>query len=122
MALRAALVLGSAAILAATVFGLFFRSARATRDTIQVTGAATERFTADVVKWSITISRQVGTDGVSAGYASLREDRGRVMAALSQAGVQQTAVNVQPVSVNPRWDQFGSQVGFSLDQGLTVVA
>jgi hypothetical protein len=24
--------------------------------------------------------------------------------------------------VNPRWDQFGSQVGFSLDQGLTVIA
>lgn len=122
MALRAALVLGAAAILAAAVFGLFFRSARATRDTIQVTGAATERFTADVVKWSITISRQVGTDGVSAGYSSLREDRGRVIAALSQVGIPQTAVNVQPVSVNPRWDQFGSQVGFSLDQGMTVVA
>lgn len=122
MALRAALVLGAAAILAAVVFGLFFRSARATRDTIQVTGAATERFEADVVKWSITVSRQVGTDGVANGYAALREDRSRVLAALSQSGIAETAVNVQPVSVNPRWDQFGSQVGFSLDQGLTVIS
>lgn len=122
MALRVALVLGAAAILAATVFGLFFRSARATRDTIQVTGAASERFEADVVKWTITISRQVGTDGVAEGYSALREDRARVTAALSQAGIPQTAVTVQPVSVNPRWDQFGSQVGFSLDQGLTVLA
>jgi len=122
MAMRVALVLGTAAILAATVFGLFFRSARATRDTIQVTGAASERFEADVVKWTITISRQVGTDGVAEGYSALREDRARVTAALSQAGIPQTAVTVQPVSVNPRWDQFGSQVGFSLDQGLTVIA
>jgi len=122
MAIRAALVLGAAAILAATVFGVFFRSARATRDTIQVTGAATEPFEADVVKWSITISRQVPTDGVADGYAALREDRAQVVRRLGEAGIPEQTLNVQPVTANPRWDQFGSQVGFSLDQGLTVVA
>jgi hypothetical protein len=122
MAIRAALVLGAAAILAATVFGVFFRSARTTRDTIQVTGAATEPFEADVVKWSITISRQVATDGVSDGYAALREDRAQVVRRLGEAGIPEQTLNVQPVTANPRWDQFGSQVGFSLDQGLTVVA
>jgi hypothetical protein len=122
MAIRAALVLGAAAILAATVFGVFFRSARTTRDTIQVTGAATEPFEADVVKWSITISRQVATDGVADGYAALREDRAQVVRRLGEAGIPEQTLNVQPVTANPRWDQFGSQVGFSLDQGLTVVA
>lgn len=122
MAIRAALVLGVAAILAAAIFGLFFRSARATRDTIQVTGAATEPFESDVVKWSITISRQVPTEGVADGYAALRNDRAQVVRSLSAAGMPEEAVNVQPVTANPRWDQFGSQVGFSLDQGLTVIA
>jgi hypothetical protein len=122
MAIRAALVLGAAAILAAAVFGVFFRSARATRDTIQVTGAATEPFEADVVKWSITISRQVPTDGVADGYTALREDRAQVVRRLGEAGIPEETLNVQPVTANPRWDQFGSQVGFSLDQGLTVVA
>jgi hypothetical protein len=122
MAIRAALVLGAAAILAAAVFGVFFRSARETRDTIQVTGAATEPFEADVVKWSITISRQVPTDGVADGYTALREDRGQVVRRLGEAGIPEETLNVQPVTANPRWDQFGSQVGFSLDQGLTVVA
>jgi hypothetical protein len=122
MAIRAALVLGAAAILAAAVFGVFFRSARATRDTIQVTGAATEPFEADVVKWSITISRQVPTDGVADGYTALREDRAQVVRRLGEAGIPEETLNVQPVTANPRWDQFGSQVGFGLDQGLTVVA
>lgn len=122
MAIRAALVLGAAAILAATVFGVFFRSARTTRDTIQVTGAATEPFEADVVKWSITISRQVPTDGVADGYVALRDDRAQVVRRLGEAGIPEQSLNVQPVTANPRWDQFGSQVGFSLDQGLTVVA
>ena len=122
MAIRAALVLGAAGILAAAVFGLFFRSSRTTRDTIQVTGAATEAFEADVVKWSITISRQVSTDGIAEGYTAPRNDRAQVAQRLVQAGVPEESVNVQPVTANPRWDQFGSQVGFSLDQGLTVVA
>ena len=122
MAIRAALVLGAAGILAAAVFGLFFRSARTTRDTIQVTGAATEAFEADVVKWSITISRQVPTDGIADGYSALRSDRAQVVQRLVQAGVPEGSVNVQPVTANPRWDQFGTQVGFSLDQGLTVIA
>lgn len=122
MAIRAALVLGAAAILAAAVFGVFFRSARATRDTIQVTGAATEPFEADVVKWSITISRHVATDGIADGYTALREDRAQVVRRLGEAGIPEETLNVQPVTANPRWDQFGSQVGFSLDQGLTVVA
>ena len=122
MAIRAALVLGVAGILAAAIFGLFFRSARSTRDTVQVTGAATEPFESDVVKWSITISRQVPTDGLAGGYAALRDDRARVVARLGATGIPETAVNVQPVTANPRWDQFGSQVGFSLDQGLTVIA
>lgn len=122
MAVRAAFVLGAAGILAAVVFGLFFRAARAERDTVQVTGAATERFESDVVKWSISISRQVPLDGVSRGYIALREDRTRVLERLSSAGISAESVSVQPVTANPRWDQFGSQTGFSLDQGLTVVA
>jgi hypothetical protein len=122
MAIRAALVLGVAGIVAAATFGLFFRSTRATRDTVQVTGAATEPFESDVVKWSITISRQVSIEGIAGGYAALRDDRSRVAQRLVEAGIPEEAVNVQPVTANPRWDQFGSQVGFSLDQGLTVVA
>jgi hypothetical protein len=122
MAVRAALVLGVAGILAAVVFGFFFRSARSQRDTVQVTGAATERFESDVVKWSITVSRQVPSDGVARGYGELRSDRVRVMELLAAAGIPQEAVSVQPVTANPRWDQYGSQTGFSLDQGLTVVA
>ncbi len=122
MAIRAALALGVAGILAAAIFGLFFRSAHTTSDTIQVTGAATEPFEADVVKWSITISRQVPTDGLGSGYAALRGDRAQVVQRLAQAGVPEETLNVQPVTANPRWDQFGTQVGFSLDQGLTVIA
>ena len=74
---------------------------------------------------------QVPTRGIEIAEAIARHRIGHVMQAhgraqfmqrLAQAGVPEEAVNVQPVTANPRWDQYGSQVGFSLDQGLTVIA
>lgn len=118
----AALVLGACAIVAATIFGLFFHSTRAGRDTIQVTGAATERFESDVVKWSMTISRQVPVDALASGYAGIAGDRRKVVARLGEAGVVGDAVGFQPISANPRWDQYGNQTGFEVSQGLYVVA
>lgn len=118
----AALILGLCAIVAATVFGLFFQSARAERHTIQVTGAATERFESDVVKWSMTISRQVPTDMLASGYSGIAEDRRKVVARLVEAGVAEDGVGFQPISANPRWDQYGNQTGFEVSQGLYVVA
>ncbi len=118
----AALVLGLCAIVAATVFGFFFHSSRSARDTIQVTGAATERFESDVVKWSLSISRQVPTDMLVSGYTGIAEDRARVIDRLVEAGVAREAVGLQPISANPRWDQSGNQIGFDVSQGLYVVA
>lgn len=118
----AALVLGVCAVVAAVAFGLFFHSARTTRDTIQVTGAATERFESDVVKWSLNISRAVGTDALPQAYRELARDRRVVLDRLAAVGVAEDAVGFQPISANPRWDQYGNQTGFEVTQGIYVVA
>lgn len=121
-ALGAALVLGVCAILAAVTFGMFFYHARSDRQTIQVTGAATERFSSDVVKWSITLSRQVGTGELPRGYSLLRDDVDRVRDRLGRAGVGEEAVGVQPVNARPSYDNRGNRDGFVVDQRLYVVA
>lgn len=118
----AAVILAVGAVVAAVAFGLFFQAARADTDTIQVTGAATERFESDVVKWSLNISRAVGTDALPQGYRGLAEDRRAVLARLAAIGVPEEAVGFQPISANPRWDQYGNQTGFEVTQGIYVVA
>lgn len=118
----ASLVLGLFLLLAATVFGLFHFRSRDQRETISVTGAATERFESDVVKWSITMSRQVPTEGFGSGYALLREDLGRIRGLLREAGIPDQAVGVQPVNAMPTWDQFGTRTGYNLEQSVYVVA
>lgn len=49
MRFRGAVVLSLGLILAALVFGLFFYGARGNRETIQVVGSASRRFTAGVL-------------------------------------------------------------------------
>lgn len=118
----AAGILGAAALVAATVFGLFHYHSRAGQDTVQVTGAATERFRSDVVKWSITLSREVPADELRQGYALLRTDLERVRNRLREVGVAPENVGVQPVNARPRFDNYGNRTGFAVDQSLYVIA
>ncbi|MBD3234797.1 MAG: hypothetical protein GF315_13810 [candidate division Zixibacteria bacterium] len=63
-----AISLGLSFIIASIIFGAFHYNSRSTDDTIQVVGAATRRFDADIVKWRVTISRTAGIDNINQGY------------------------------------------------------
>lgn len=116
------LVLGLSILLAAIVFGLFLYRSRAARDTIQVTGAATEGFESDVLKWRIVLSRQVPTGQVREGYQEIAADLERLLDRLAEAGVPSETAVVQPVNAHPSFDNFGQRVGFNLQQSVYVVS
>lgn len=116
------LVLGVAIVLAAIAFGLFHYRSRGERDTIQVTGAATEGFESDILKWRIVLSRQVPTDGLVEGYAGIAADLDRVLQRLGASGVAREDVGIQPVNAMPNFDQYGNRVGYNLQQSLFVIS
>ena len=116
------LILGLAVFLAAVVFGLFLYRSRAERDTIQVTGAATQAFTSDVIKWRIVLSRQVPTAGLREGYVQIDGDLQGLLRQLQAAGIPAESVSVQPVNAHPSYDNFGQRVGFNLQQSVIVVS
>lgn len=117
-----AVILALGAVLAATIFGAFFHSSRASRDTVQVVGAASERFTSDVIKWQITLARTVDAAVLPSGYAQLRDDVERVRAQLSGAGIPDSAVSTQPVSANPIYNQTGTINSYQVIQGIVVIS
>ena len=116
----AAGVLGAALVIGAVAFGVFFYQARTRSETIQVVGSASERFTSDVAKWRVTLSRRVGDDGLSDGYEQIRQDVERFVERLVAAGVERSAVAIQPVNAQPQWGPNGRD-GYNLAQGLYVV-
>jgi hypothetical protein len=109
-------------VLAALVFGLFFYNARAERATVEVTGAATQQFEADVAKWRLSLSRPAGTDGLAVAYDEVHAGVEQLRAQLRGLGVADTSFGVQPPMANPRFDQQGLVVGYEVQQSVYVVS
>lgn len=120
--LAGAATLALGLVLAAAVFGLFFYNARSTRDTVQVTGAATQQFEADVAKWRISLSHRASLDGLAAGYEAMSGSVAQLRAQLGGLGVPDSAITVQPPMANFRSDQFGQATGYDVQQSLYVVS
>ncbi len=117
-----ATILAVGIVLAAVVFGILHYRSRAPRDTIQVTGAATQPFESDIVKWRLVLARPVPSGELAAGYAALARDLERVRGRLEASGMAFEDVGVQPVNAYPSFDQMGNRVGYNLNQSLYVIS
>ena len=117
-----AAVLGAAIVLAAVVFGAFFRAARTAEPTVAVVGSASRAFEADRAKWRLSISRQVGDDELPRGFAMIAEDVANLRRQLAAAGVPDSAVTLQPPSAQPMYSPQGGRSGYSVVQPLYVLS
>lgn len=117
-----ATILGVSLIVSSAVFGLFFYQSRLPQKTIRVVGAATQRFDSDIVKWRVTLSRNVGPDGLAAGSAQIGKDLASFVALLKANGLSEKDLTVQPVNVNPMFSQGGGLSGYTIMQNLFLVS
>ncbi len=123
--LAGVLVLGTSLIVSAVVFGIFFYQSRMPVKTIRVVGAATRRIDSDVVKWRVTISRNVGAAELKGGYAAIRGDLETLLGLLKARGIGGKDVTVQPVNTNPLYDnEKGSPAltGYQITQSIYAVS
>jgi hypothetical protein len=109
-------------VLAAVAFGLFFYHSRVEDTSIRVVGAATKRIDSDVVKWRITLGRNVGLQEVPAGYTLINGDLQTVVVQLSSSGIQRENITIQPINAQPTYRQGGEIGGYMLQQGLFVIS
>jgi len=116
-----AALLGASLVLAALVFGVFFYTSRATDDTIAVVGSATSRFTSDIVKWRITLSRDTGLSDVGSGYPLIRSDVAFLTGLLAEKGIEAGDITVQPINVMSRYGRESGVVGYQLTQSVFVI-
>jgi hypothetical protein len=117
-----AAVLALGAVLAAVIFGSFFYRARAPQQTVRVVGSATRPFEADVIKWRLTLSRQVGDAAIRDGYAALRDDVTNFRTVLRERGLPDSALVAQPPTAQPLWGREGVRTGYTLQQPLYVIS
>ena len=116
------LLLGLSIIVASFIFGYFFYQSRATRDYVQVVGAATRGFESDIVKWNITFEENTDLINIREGYRNIQEKRDRLIYILKDNGVSEDDININPINIQKRWDRNGEVVGYSLNQSLFIIS
>ncbi len=119
---RAYWVLAFGIIVAAAVFGWFFKSARETQDNVRVVGSASKRVTSDIVKWRLSIARTASEQGISEGYARLHDDVQGTIARLKSFGVVDEEITVQAISTWPIYDANGQPSGHNISQSILVIS
>jgi uncharacterized protein len=116
------LLLGLSIIVAAIVFGYFFYQTRASRDYVQVLGAATKGFESDIVKWNITFEENTDLVNIRDGYRNIQEKRDRLIAILKIQGITEEDININPITTQKRWNRDGEVVGYALNQLLFIIS
>jgi hypothetical protein len=104
------------------MLGVFFYRARVGDDTISIVGAATRRLESDVVKWRISLRRNVGPRELTEGYRLVKEDLRFLRDMLGASGVPDDDITVQPVTTHERYDREGNLSSYDLNQGLFVIS
>lgn len=116
------LMLGLSIIIASFIFGFFFYQTRASRDYVQVVGAATEGFESDIVKWNITFEENTDLVNMRDGYRNIQDKRDRLINILNNKGIPEEDININPISTLKRWDRNGEVVGYELNQSLFIIS
>ncbi|MCB5247139.1 MAG: SIMPL domain-containing protein [Candidatus Cloacimonetes bacterium] len=120
--LRGWLIAGICFILGMAVFGYFHMESRLQDKTLHVVGYASKTFESDLVKWTLSVQKNTGVDGLMNAYTSLNRDVNDFKALLLEKGLTAKDINIQPPTSSPHYDDYGNMTGYSVDQMLYVLS
>jgi uncharacterized protein len=114
-------ILGVALIAAAAVVSVTIYNVRALQDTIAVTGSAKEQVISDTVKWVGVFTRNIPYASLRSGYASMKADEAIVRTFLTDGGVPDVEIKVNPVTLDD-YGKYNPQAPqeYSLSQTVEV--
>jgi hypothetical protein len=115
------LSIGVAVVLTAKIVAGTIHDARHIRDTISVTGSARKPITSDLVRWSLTVSREAPTAAAAA--KNLRGDVVAVRRFLEQQGIPSNAISPEVVSSQEQVIPLGHhrrKIKYRVSQGLDI--
>lgn len=120
--LRNWLMAGICFILGLAVFGYFFVESKQGNETLHVVGYASKTFESDLVKWTLSVQKNTGADGLMTAYTSLNRDVNDFKAMLLAKGLTAKDINIQPPTSQPHYDDYGTLTGYNVDQMLYVLS
>jgi hypothetical protein len=114
------LIIGGSLVIASLIFAYTFYAVRAMDNVLTVTGSAKRAVAADTAKWSLTLTRTVGEEGISQGYTRVQKDTDAVLAFFKANGVADTAVTTQPQVLDEMYRGDGYPRQFNVRQTIVL--
>ncbi|MCK9584333.1 MAG: SIMPL domain-containing protein [Candidatus Cloacimonetes bacterium] len=115
-------LLGIAFIIGISIFSLAFWQSRQASTNLRVVGYSSKLFESDLVKWNLSLQKNVGTNELNQGYKTMNADIKAFKAFLTTQGVPDDKISVQPVTSYQRFDNNGNMMGYNLSQNVFILS
>lgn len=116
-----AIIFSIGILLSSLILGFFFYTSRRPQNTIRVTGYATKRFESDIIKWTLTITRQTGLYDINTGYQAIKKDIDFVISELKKIGINENEITLQPIHNIQLYNRDGMVSGYSVRQTMFII-
>lgn len=118
--IKPAAIIALGFVLSAALGAWTFYEARSMDNVLSVTGSAKQAVTADSVKWTLTITRKVGEEGIPNGYTQIARDAAAIQAFLKTNGVLDEQVTLQPTGLDEVYRSDGYPREYNVRQNIVV--
>jgi uncharacterized protein len=119
---RTAKILAAALVLASLVLGWSIYSTRKTQDTVRVVGMASQPFTADIVKWTVSYQARTSLDDLAQGYAKINTLNENFRTVWNSLDIKADDPTFQPVAIDKQYAEYGKIVGNTLNQRIVIIS
>lgn len=117
-------ILSFAVILTGIIVTVGIFQVKALSNTISVTGSAEQTVMSDVAKWTLQLTQSADLGNIASANAAISRDLGTLRAFLSNSGIEQEWITIQPVAMETmyNYNKGGAPSGYALRQTVVVEA
>ncbi len=115
-------IAGISFIIGLTLLGAFLVQSRQSETSLRVVGYASKLFESDLVKWNLSVQKVVSPSDLKEGYKNMGADITAFKAYLTDKGIPEKDINIQPVTSFQMNDNFGNLTNYSLNQNVFVLS
>jgi len=116
------LLAGLAFIIGVSIFSLVFLYSKAPETNLRVVGYASKLFDSDIVKWNISLARRCQYEEINDNYSKMNADINAFRTYLTEQGIKAEDINIQPITINPVYEDMRYIAAYNLNQGLYVLS
>nr|MDK2850976.1 uncharacterized protein [Candidatus Cloacimonadota bacterium] len=115
-------VLGVAFLIGISIFAMAFWQSRRPETSLRVVGYASKLFESDLVKWNVSLQKNVSAAELSRGYRDMNSDIMAFKSYLIEQGLAEKDISIQPASSYQRFDNNGNMTGYNINQSIFVLS